>query len=269
MSDLVSVRSTELNQGRSLSLAILLTVVVATLIFILSKAFLIDQDFIGSIYENGIPRALAGFFLLAFPYIQQRLAGKRRNSFSHLPDGAVSFEAYTLPWYMLLAHGVLIPLAIAGIGLFLVWLVGMVTGVFVTQAVSILNLILLFIAFYYLGFWIGSRSASSPYLTAWGMVLGYTILELVLTTALNIDSPLRGMLGLVIFLVLALVGALTGARTGKRRRISNYVHFLLAPLHERDRQTIVDNLYRDIKQHRMSHQPSSGETPFQKKTPSG
>jgi hypothetical protein len=106
-------------------------------------------------------------------------------------------------------------------------------------------------------------------LIAVGIVLGYTILELVVSFVLNIESPFQGTLGLVIFLILSLVAALIGVSTGKRRRLSNYVHFLLAPLHEQDRQTIVDNLYRDIKQHRMSHQPSSGETPFQKQPPSG
>src|SRR5687768_14870758 len=125
MSDLVSVRSTELNPGKSLPLAILLTVGGAAMIFILSKALFMHQDFVGSIYENGLPRALAGFVFLAFPYIHQRLAGKRRTHFTHLPDEAVPYDAYLLPWYILLAYGILIALVMAGISLFLIWLVGM------------------------------------------------------------------------------------------------------------------------------------------------
>src|SRR5687767_12764464 len=188
VSDLLSVRSTELNNGKSLLIALVLAVAGAILIFILSKSLFIDSDFLGSIYENGVPRALAGLFLAIFPYIHQRLTGKRRFSFSNVPDEAVPFGAYTLPWYILLAYGVLIAFALAGVSLFLVWSVGMVAGFFVTRAISILNLIFLLITFYYLGSWIGNRYARRPYLTAAGIVLSYTILELLISLVLNIDS---------------------------------------------------------------------------------
>ncbi|HEY3474029.1 MAG TPA: hypothetical protein VGK56_05420 [Anaerolineales bacterium] len=248
MSDLVSARSPALNDRKILFLAVLLTAVGAALIFLLSKALLIHQDFIGSIYENGVPRALAGFFLILFPYIHQRLAGKRRSNFSYLPDEAVPFEAYTLPWYIVLAYGVLVTFALAGISLFLVWLIGLATGFFITRAISILNWIILLITLYYFGFWAGTRNAHRPFLIAVGIVLGYTILEFVVSVVLNTDSPLRGILGLVMFLILSLVTALSGARIGKRRRLSNYVHFLLTALPEQDRQTVVDDLYREVRQ---------------------
>jgi hypothetical protein len=248
LSDLVSVRSTELNSGKSLLLALILTVVSAALIFILSKVLFIHQDFLGSIYENGVPRALAGLFLAIFPYIHQRLAGKRRFSFSNLPDEVVPFGAYTLPWYILLAYGVLIAFAMAGLSLFLVWLVGIATGFFVTRAISILNLIILFVTFYYLGSWMGSRSARCPYPTAVGIVLGYTVLELLVTVVLNIDSPLRSPFVLVIFLSLSLVAALIGALIGTRRRLLNYIRFLFGPLSEKDRQALVYDLYWEVKQ---------------------
>jgi hypothetical protein len=248
MSDFVSVRSTEVDHRKSLFIALLITVVGAGLIFSLSRSLLIDQDFVGSIYENGVPRALGGFFLLAFPYIHQQLAGKRHRNLSHLPDGAAPFNAYTLPWYIVLIYSVLIAFAIAGLSLFLIWLAGIITGFFLTEAGSILNLVLLFITFYYLGSWIGSRSVRSPYLTAAGIVLGYTILEFLVTMVLNVDSPLRGILGLVIVLILFFVAALIGTRAGKRRRLSNYVHFLLTALPEQDRQAVVDDMYREVKQ---------------------
>jgi hypothetical protein len=248
MSDLVSVRSTGLNHGKSLFLAILLTAVSAALIFILSKALFIDQDFLGSIYENGVPRGLAGLFLIIFPYIHQRLAGKRRTSFSYLPDEIVPFDVYTLPWYILLIYSVLITFAMAGISLFLVWLAGIATDVFVTRAIPILNLIILFVTFYYLGSWIGSRSVRSPYPTALGIVLGYTILELAVSLVLKIDSPLQTPFGLMIFLSLSLVAALMGALLGKRRQLLSYIGFLLRPLSEQDRQALVYDLYREAKQ---------------------
>jgi hypothetical protein len=248
VSDIFSVRSMDLNHPKNLLLAVLLTTVGAIVIFILSRALFINQDFVGSIYENGIPRSLAGFSLLSFPYIHQRLAGKRRIHFSHLPDDVVPLQAYTLPWHIVLVYGVLIAFAIAGVSLFLVWLVGVATGFFVTRAILILNLIILFVTFYHLGAWIGSRSARNPFLAAVGAVLGYAILELLVTLLLNIDSPLRSLFGLVIFLSLSLVAALIGALLGKRRRLINYIRFLLTPLPPQDRQTVVNNLYREVKQ---------------------
>jgi hypothetical protein len=248
MSNIISVRSIELNHGKSLLLAILLTSVGAVLIFILSRSFLIHQDFIDSIYENGIPRSLAGFFLIAFPYIHQHLAGRQRTSFSHLPDGAVPFEAYSLPWYILLTYGVLITFAIAGISLFLIWLLGLATAFFITRLISLMTWIILLISFYYLGFWAGTRNTDRPSLISIGIVLGYIILELLASFLVDIDSPLRNVFGLVIFLIPSLVAALTGARTGKHRRLSNYVHFLLTPLPEQEQQTIVDSVYREVKQ---------------------
>jgi len=168
VSDLLSVRSTELNNGKSLLIALVLAVAGAILIFILSKSLFIDSDFLGSIYENGAPRALAGLFLAIFPYIHQRLTGKRRFSFSNVPDEAVPFGAYTLPRYILLAYGVLIAFALAGVSLFLVWSVGMVAGFFVTRAISILNLIILFVTFYYLGSWVGIGVRAVPTQPQWG-----------------------------------------------------------------------------------------------------
>ena len=248
MSDLVSVQPTRLNHRKSLFLAVLLTAGSAALIFIFSKAFVVDRDFIGSLYENGVPRALAGFFFIAFPYMHQRMAGKRRINFSHLPDGAVPFEDYGLPWYILLAYGVLITFAVAGMSIFLVWLVGVATGFFITRAVPILNLVLLFPAFYYLGFWTGSRSAHNPYLNAVGIVLGYTILEVLVTVVLNIDTPLRSPFGLVVFLILSLIAAFIGALLGRRRRLLSYVGFLLALTTQQDRQMVVNNIYGDVRQ---------------------
>jgi hypothetical protein len=257
MSNLVSVRSTELNQGRGLFVAALLIAVGAALIFVLSRAFLIHQDFVDSIYENGIPRALAGFLLLFFPYLHQRLEGKRRANFSHLPDGIVPFEAYTLPWYILLVYGVLLAFAMAGVSVFVIWLIGLVTGFFITRVISIFAWIILLIAFYYLGFWSGARNTHNPFFIAVGTVLGYSILELFVSILLKIDSPLRSMFGLIAFLILFLVAALTGARAGARRRLSNYVHYLLNALPEQARQTVVDDLHREVKQraneeHRIS-----------------
>ena len=254
ISNLVSVRSTELNNGKSLLTAVVLAAAGAILVFILSKVLLIHSDFLGSIYENGVPRALAGIFLVTFPYIHQRLARKRGFSFSNLPYEVVPFGAYTLPWYILLAYGVLIAFAIAGISLFLIWLVGIATGFFVTRAISILSLIILFVTFYYLGSWIGSRSLRSPYPTAVGLVLGYTVLELLVTVVLNIDSPLRSPFGLVVFLSLSLVAALIGALIGKRRNLLRYIHFLLKPLPEQDRQALVYDLYWEVKQRMSSAQ---------------
>lgn len=248
MSDLATVRSMELNGGKSLFLAIVLNIVVASLIFILSRAVLISQDFVGSIYENGVPRALAGFSLLLFPYMHQRLEGKRHTRFLHLPDGAVPFEAYTLPWYLVLAYGILITFAVTGISLFLVWLIGLVTGFFMTRAISIVTSIILVITFYYFGFWAGTRHVQHPFLVAAGIVLGYTILEVLVSSALNIDSSLRVLLGLMLFLITSWVAALIGARAGKRRCLSNYVQFLLTPLAEQDRLTAVHNLYGEVKQ---------------------
>jgi len=248
ISNLVSVRSTELNNGKSLLTAVVLAAAGAILVFILSKVLLIHSDFLGSIYENGVPRALAGIFLVTFPYLHQRLARKRGFSFSNLPDEVVPFGAYTLPWYILLAYGVLIAFALAGVSLFLVWSVGMVAGFFVTRAISILNLIILFVTFYYLGSWIGSRSARRLYLTAVGIALGYTLLELLVTVFLNIDSSLRSPFGLVIFLTLSLFAVLIGALLGKRRRLLSYIHFLLRPIPEKARQALVYDLYWEVKQ---------------------
>jgi hypothetical protein len=246
MADLVSVRSAESNPGKSLLLAILLTIVGAALIFILSRVLFINEDFFGSIYQSGLPRALVGFFLITFPYTHQRLEGKRRARFSHLPDGAVPFDAYVLPWYIVLTYGILIAFAMAGVSLFLVWLVGMATGFFISRAISILSIVLLFVTFYYLGFWSGSRSARSPYLNAAGMVLGYTILEMFVAIALNIDIPLRSPFGFAAFLILSLVAVLIGVRTGKRRRLSHYVDFLLNLLAHEDRQAVINNIYGEV-----------------------
>lgn len=248
MSDLVSVRSGELNPGKSLTLAVLLTIVIAVLIFILARAILINEDFVGSSYESGVPRALAGFVFLAFPSIYQRLAGKRRTRFTHLPDEAVPYDAYLLPWYFLLTYGILIAFVMAGVGIFLIWLVGMATGIFVSRAISLLSLFLLLVAFYYLGVWIGSRSMGRPYRQAAAVVLGYTVLELLVSTVLNMDSPLRSPFGLAIFLILSLLVVLIGTSRGKRQRLLSYVAFLLKPLSEQGRQTVVENFYKDVKQ---------------------
>ena len=250
MSDLVSVRTTQVDHRKSLFMAILVTAVGAGLVFILSRAFLIDQDFVGSIYENGVPRALAGLFLLFFPYIHQRLAGRRRTSFSQLPDEAVPFDRYTLAWYMVLTYGVLIAFALAGISLLLVWLIGLVTPFFITRLITPLAWIILLVTFYYLSFWAGTRNTHRPSLIAIGIVVGYTILELVVSSIFDIDSPLRSRLGLIVFLILSVIIALIGVRVGKRRRLSNYIHFLLDALPPQDRQTVVDGLYKDVNQRR-------------------
>jgi hypothetical protein len=248
MSDLVSSRSSELHYGKSLVVAVLLAAAGAILVFALARAFFIDQDFVGSIYENGIPRTLAGFVFLAFPYLHQRLERKRRSNFSHLPDEAVPLEGYTLPFNVVFTYGVLIAFAIAGLGLLLVWMVGLVTGFFLTRVISISNWVILLITFYYVGFWSGTRNTRGPFLTASGIVLGYSILEILISLMLGIDSPLRSTLGLLVFLIPYLIAALVGARNGQRRRLSSYVHFLLAPLPEKARQTLVDHLYGEVKQ---------------------
>src|SRR5688572_18429679 len=71
---------------------------------------------------------------------------------------------------------------------------------------------------YFLLSWVlgWNRSARSPYPTAVGIVLGYTLLELLVTVFLNIDSSLRSPFGLVIFLTLSSFAVLIGALLGKR-----------------------------------------------------
>lgn len=235
------------NPKKRFRLAILLTAMGAVLIFILSKALLIDQDFAGSLYENGLPRALAGFFLLAFPYIHQRLSGKRRVSFSHLPDGPVPLDAYTLSSHITLAYGILTAFAIAGAGLFLVWSAGMLTGFFATRAISPLTWVLLLLTLYHLGSWVGTRNTQKPFLTAVGITLGYFLMELMVTLMLGIDSSLQTTLGLMILLVPSVIVALLGVRAGKHRRFSHYMDFLLHPLAEKDKQAVVNNLYGEIR----------------------
>lgn len=241
MSDLASVRSAESNSQKSFALAILLTIGGAILVFALSRTLFIGEDFVGSIYENGVPRALAGFVFLAFPYIHQRLAGNQRNA-------AVSLKDYLLPVFILLTCGFLIAFGMAGVSLFVIWLVGMITGVFVTQVISVLSLFLLVVTFYYLGLWIGSRSLRRPYLQAIAIVLGHTVLELLVSVLLNIDSSLRSPLRLGGFLILSLLAVLIGVSLGTRRRLLSYVAFLLKPLPEKKRHKVVENFYSDVKQ---------------------
>ena len=81
---------------------------------------------------------------------------------------------------------------------------------------------------------------------AGGIVLGYAILEVVFSLALNIDSLLRSPVGLAIFLFLALLSAFMGALIGKRRQLLNYIDFLLKSIPRQDRQMFVDRLYREV-----------------------
>jgi hypothetical protein len=91
-----------------LALAVAIALSGAAICFAFLRRFLVDQDLVGSVFELGVPLALSGLFLGAIATVHQSLKSKRiRPSFTALPGELVSFEQYTIPWYVMIVYGVL------------------------------------------------------------------------------------------------------------------------------------------------------------------
>jgi hypothetical protein len=248
---------------KQLGIAILLMIALGVGVFILVSGVLIDEDFAGTVYERGIPLAIVGLFLLATPYVHQLLSGRRKRfSLTARPDHVARFGDYLLPWYILLAYGVLFLYAISGVAILLVWLAGEATGFYFTRLVSVFTLFFLMIGCFFIGSWIGMRAQRYPFLVSSGVVLGFMLFT-VLLTFLEGSSP--RLLSLVGAFVAYLFVISIGAWSGRRQRVSSYVQDLLTFVPPEKRLELADVVYQQAMALSPVEAPSTSEYSYSSK----
>jgi hypothetical protein len=233
---------------KKLTLAILLVLFGAVVGYIIVHS-LLDEDFIDSIYEKDLPRAVAAFTLGLITYIHQLLMGKKRKlSFTALPSEVTKFEQYTLPWYIMIVYGTLMVYAVSGLGTLLVWTAGEITGFFFSRTIVIFNTIFVAIAFYFVGSWIGSRGDRHRWLTS--VVIVFLFQGVATTVAVLLGSISISMITLTLLTTSALflVTAIIGLWMGHRMRYPKYLHYLLEFLPHHERATVIELTYDKVQQ---------------------
>jgi hypothetical protein len=224
-------------------LAALLAIVTAVAAFFLLQT-LMHEDFAGSIYERGIPLAVAGFVLLPAPYLYQALDGRRRRfSLTLLPDQTTPLSGYLLPAPLLFLFGLFFLFAAGGVAVLLIWLIGEMAVIFVTSLIRLLNFLVVTLAAFAVGSWIGGRAEQRPYLTSLAVVLAYGLLALLVNRLIGASFSLLLFSGAV---MVYLPAALLGTWHGRRRQFSRYIHFLLSQVPPEQRPAAGAAIYQQV-----------------------
>jgi hypothetical protein len=227
-----------------LFLAVVLVSALSGITFFILNSLLVQTDFAGTIYEQGIPLAISAFLFILLPYVHQLLSGRRsRLSLTALPGSAVPFQDYTLPWYQMLTYGSFFVYAASGLGIFIIWLAGLVTGIFITELVPFLNGLFVAVTFFGVGSWIGARVEKYSVLAVLGTVLVYHLIAVVVNLLLGIRFSYLLLVGAIF---LYLVAAILGLWRGRRTRIPRYIQYLLLSLPPGKRPAAVEGIYRQV-----------------------
>jgi hypothetical protein len=221
------------------------TIIVALLlvaVYFVFDSFLLDEDYADSTYEHGVPLALASLTLLGLPILNQLLSGRRRRySLTELPAQIERFDRYLLPGGLLYVYGVAFLYLASAVAILAIWLAGLVTGFFITRLVALLDLVLLTVANFLVGSWVGKRSRRSPVAITLAVVVTFAILA-ALTLSFVRDS--FRILPFALTTVAYVLAALAGTCRGVRARVSAYTRYLLTYVPRGRQPAAAEALYQ-------------------------
>jgi hypothetical protein len=171
------------------------------------------------------------------------------------PKSIFTFEGFAIPWYAMIVYGTFIYLGLAqvtsGVGGIMTHFMTDVSDAI--RASRLVQIPILVLAVYLLGFWIGSRCAAHGLIaTILAVYLGQTLGKLLdfVVTSESITEILGGgykdlwvgiLLGASIFAVPTILGFWSGSRI----RMSKYLQYLLAVLPPETQTTIVNLAYEE------------------------
>jgi hypothetical protein len=232
---------------KTLALSVALVIAIAVGGFFLVRSLLIGEHLVGSVFETDLPRAIAVLALAAVTYVHQALSGRgRRPSFTALPDRAVGFSEYTLPWQTMVVYGVLMVYAASGLGTLLIWMIGESTGLFLSRWTSLLNNVAVMAALFLVGSWLGARCNRLPHLAALLVVALYQAIGTGVALAIgSAAAPSSPVVLAATFVLFALV-ALLGVQRGRRARFTRYFAYLIQFVPAGERLEFANSAYKEV-----------------------
>jgi hypothetical protein len=197
--------------------------------------------------EQGALASVAGLLTGTIVWIHQFLEKKEFNpSPAAIPRGIVTFEKYTLPWYVMLVYGTLMTYAVTNIAAVVIWALKMISGLNLTDIIPTTALLIAGTNLYFIGHWIGSRCDRLLLVTTLGIVISYSIATVIIPSGLRSSSDPLDVTVLRSRLLVWLPIALLGLLRGYRGRLLGYLGYLLAFLPKNARPTAAGLLYKTI-----------------------
>lgn len=213
--------------------------------------------------ENALHIALIPLLGTSHLYeLMEKNWAKRNLSMS--PKSIFTFEGFAIPWYVMILYGAFICIGLAegisGVGGIMARLTTPADASYAIRApiMKAVQLPLTVLAFYLLGFWIGSRCAAHGLIvTIVSIFLGHTLMRLLDVVLMpesafevfygrskDLAALVPGFLfGTSVLSILTILGFWRGSRT----RMSKYLQYLLAVLPPETRTTIVNLAYEEAR----------------------